>query len=271
MPKLVTTNMSINNGDVERRYNDFNAYCAGAKPDIITVQEVSADVGFSALQSLAKALGHDYTFYYDEVYPGQEDTQGVGVVTRLEAKNEPRIFDSGHGRNLFQVIGLSAEGNRQLMLANVHMEAHLFLDRVRRRKIESLITRLGPGGAHILAGDFNAIPRFPSIKYLSKRYRSAHKDVHGREPSHTYPTDLGEDLLLNNGDATRRQIMLMKLGAKACQKAENRRPSGLPRVVADYVFVNQLVRVDSARLTGHDEAHLAHSDHRGLEIDFALN
>jgi endonuclease/exonuclease/phosphatase family metal-dependent hydrolase len=269
MPKLITTNMSINNGDVQRRYYYFSQHCLEARPDIIAVQEISADEGFQALQGLAAALGHDYKFFYDEVYPDQ-DTQGVGVVTQLEVKDR-QIFDTEHGRNQFQVLELLAESDRQLLLANVHMEAHLLLDISRRRKLISLISHLNPDKPQIIAGDFNAVPRLPSIKLISKSHRSAHSAVHGHEPSHTYPTDLGEDLLLNNGDANRRQLLAMRLAATIFQKPENRRPSGLPRMVVDYAFVNRFVQVKAAAIIGHDEAHLAHSDHRGLEVDFAIS
>jgi endonuclease/exonuclease/phosphatase family metal-dependent hydrolase len=261
--------MSINNGDVERRYHDFSAYCLDAKPDIIAVQEVSADVGFSALNGLAKALGHDYGFFYECTYPGQEDTQGVGIVTRLPVRSK-QIVNSGHGRNQFQVLNLEARAGRRLQIANVHLEAHLLLDFMRRRKLESLISQLDSEQAQMLTGDFNAIPHLPSIKRLKTRYDSAYASIHTREPSHTYPTDLGEHLLLHNGDANGRQILAMRLAAWVFQKPENRRPSGLPRMVTDYVFVNQLVEVTGVAVTGHDELDLAHSDHRGLEVDFAI-
>ncbi len=268
MPRLVTTNMSINNGDVERRYHSFSAYCQEAQPDIIAVQEISADHGFAALQGLTAVLGDGYRFYYEPIYPGQENTQGVGVVTRLSV-NQNWVFDPECGRNKFQVLELLAESNRRLLLANIHLEAHLLLDLRRKRKLKRLVGELDSEAPQVLAGDFNAIPRWPSIRYLSRDYRSAHFMVHGAEPTHTYPTDLGEELL-QNGDASPLQLFMMKAIARACQRREDRRPSGLPRMVIDHVFLNGLVRALDARVVGHEAIDQAFSDHLGLQVDFAF-
>ena len=256
--------MSINNGDVERRYEDFCNYCLEAKPDIVAVQEVSTDVGWPALRGLARALGADFKCSFEHIYTGQEDTQGVAVVSN--ATERSRILDTGIGKNKIQILDIGSAA-----LANVHLEAHLFKDIQRLRKIRSLKYRLNPNSPQVLAGDFNAIPHFPSIKSLKRTHRSAYSIVHGREPAYTYPTDLGEQLLLHNGDATKTQIFWMKQAASRYQAVENRRPTGLPRIVADYVFVSLGIQVKNAKLTGHDELHLAHSDHRGLEVDFAIS
>lgn len=270
MPKLVTTNMSINNGDVERRYYDFSSYCLSAQPDILAVQEVSDDFGRPALNSLTKALGPDYIHEYARVYPGQEDTQGVSIVTRLDIK-ESHIQDFEHGGNKFHLLRLLVESDRQMILANVHLEAHLFKEILRRRKLASLIDRLNPYVPQVLAGDFNALANYPSLKQLRRTYHSAYVDVHGRQPTHTYPTDLGEELLLHGGDANRRQIFAMKLAARVFQKAENRRGSGLPSVVIDHIFLNRYVQAHTAKVIGHDDIDTVHSDHRGLEVAFSVS
>jgi endonuclease/exonuclease/phosphatase family metal-dependent hydrolase len=270
MSKIITTNMAIDNCNPEARYRRFNDFCLETRPDIIAVQEVSHGIGRSALQGLAEDMGGDYSFCYAEIYPRQEYSQGVGVVTNLGIRDH-RIADPKPGMNRFQLLELETAGGQRLQLANVHAEAHLLLDGHRGLKLARLIRRLNHNVPQILAGDFNAIPSLPSIRYLKKRYRSAHETVHGREPSHTYPTDLGEGLLLDGGDASPGQIFAMKLGAKVFQRPENRRPSGLPRVVADYIFVNPLVEVKGVAVTGHESSELAHSDHLGLEAEIVLH
>lgn len=270
MPRILTTNMAINRGNPESRYHRFSEYCLETRPDIIAVQEVSADLGKKALQGLTKALGSGYEFHYAQIYPGQEQTQGAGVVTRLLPVKDHILFDPEPGRNRFQVLDLTAEDDQPLLLANVHAEAHPLMDPVRLRKLRVLMRHLNPNVPQVLAGDFNAVPRFGSIRHVKRTHASAHHHVHGREPSHTYPTDLGEHLLLNEGDATSRQLRLMRLGARLFQDPANRRSSGLPRMVADYIFVNHYVKVNYIGLTGHEEIELGHSDHRGLEADLTL-
>lgn len=270
MPRLITTNMAINNGgghgSVERRYDRFSEYCLQAQPDILVVQEVSSQPGRTALRGLAKALGHEH-FFYTPIYPGQEDDQGVVVSSSLEITG-CRSFEPETKSNGFQIADLDV-GGRRLQLVNVHMEAHLLADLRRKRRLTCLMLEgLSAGTLQVLAGDFNAAPRFPSMKFLKQHYRSAHELVHGRDP-YTYPTQLGE-ALLHDGDATRRQRFFMRLGAYLFQEAQNIRPSGLPNMTTDYVLVSESISVSDSRLTGHDEIELTHSDHRGLQVDFQI-
>ena len=89
----------------------------------------------------------------------------------------------------------------------------------------------------VLLGDLNARPGSPTIELLSSRLRSAHVVVHGREPDHTVPTPL--------------------------------RVRGAYSVL-DYIFVNDLVDVEDARVTfdrvDPSDPTLAASDHFGLVV-----
>jgi endonuclease/exonuclease/phosphatase family metal-dependent hydrolase len=78
--------MSINNGDPERRWAGFTELVLTDPPDILLIQEVSADIGHSALRGLTQSLGPDYDMRYEPVYPNQTDTQGVAVISNLPIK-----------------------------------------------------------------------------------------------------------------------------------------------------------------------------------------
>jgi endonuclease/exonuclease/phosphatase family metal-dependent hydrolase len=95
----------------------------------------------------------------------------------------------------------------------------------------------------VLAGDFNARPGSPPIELVTSRLRSAHADVHGREPDRTVPTPL------------------------------HRNVTG-PGSVLDFVFVNDLVEVRDAALAFDRvdpvDPTLAASDHFGLAVSVAV-
>lgn len=256
--------MSINNGDVQRRYYHFTEYCQATRPDIIAVQEVSADEGFSALAALAKTLNYQYRF--EPIYPGQEHEQGIAIVSNLPI-TESYGLDTRHGRNKIQVVHFGSRYDRFLSIANIHLEARLHTELLRLRKLGAVLHHLNHGTPRIVTGDFNATPHFPSVRFMKRHLHSAHETANGREPDFTYPTPLGEQLC-HSGDAHKFELLALKAAALLFQEQPS--PSGLPRMVLDYMFVDRRIGVSSARVIGEDNGGGTFSDHLGLEVALDL-
>jgi endonuclease/exonuclease/phosphatase family metal-dependent hydrolase len=260
--------MSVNNGQgryhPEKRWQRFSDYCQEARPDIIAVQEVSVDAGLTALNGLAQRLGYPEPLS-QPVYPTQEDEQVVSVLSNLEVAEHYQLWRRA-GRVGAQVVEFGKPDDVKLKLANLHMECRPWPDAYRCRKLGSIIRHLGGHKPGIMTGDFNALHWYPSIRTVKRHFKSAHTAANGREPSYTYPTELGENLI-HEGDAHAWEIKALRLGGRVwCHR---RGASGLLRYTVDYTFVNRVVEIVSARTIG-DGDDGSFSDHLGLETEFEL-
>ncbi len=265
--KIVSQNMSINNGDVTQRYKDFCNCILTIEPDIVVVQEVSSDVGRSALDALAVRLGSNYRHIYDKAYAGQEHEQGLSIISRLPVvKNE--LVGSKIPGSKMQLVELSWYG-RALAVVNIHLEAAPILERRRIRKFRYLAhyLRTNYGNAdYIVAGDANSVPYSLGILLFKGRYgfKSAFERVHGKEPDYTFPALSGAELV-DGLYIKHNQLRMLQHLAKV-PTFMSKTHDGLPRYTTDYIFTNIGLSTVSAREIGLSEKHKAFSDHLGLHV-----
>jgi endonuclease/exonuclease/phosphatase family metal-dependent hydrolase len=246
---IISFNLSINNGDVERRMHDFTALMLELSPNIVIAQEVSSDVGRPALQQLTASLGPDYTMHYERVYPGQKDSQGVAVISALPVRSS-RKTESLYGRTQVQIVEIGSRYG-QLVMANVHLEAAPKEERGRIRKLQDLEIELDDVHGHgprIVAGDFNALPFFPSVRSMTRQhgYTSAYRAVHDKEPDFTFPNFDWQEMLDGRYIKPDQLIKLRRLGK--IFKWLGQGDFDLPHYVTDYVFYKNLPRPVSADL-----------------------
>jgi endonuclease/exonuclease/phosphatase family metal-dependent hydrolase len=164
--------------------------------------------------------------------------EGIGVLSRMPVVATAWLHLGAQGRVAQRVTVRPPEGG-VLDVYNTHLGlGGEILRTAQARRILGWMDERPPVPA-VLMGDFNARPGSPTIELLSSRLRSAHLEVHGCEPSRTVPTPL------------------------------RLRPTSEGSVL-DYVFVNPLVVVDSARVAFDEadpcDATLCASDHYGLSV-----
>jgi endonuclease/exonuclease/phosphatase family metal-dependent hydrolase len=268
---VVTQNMSINNGDVIQRFWVFEELMLLKLPDIIAVQEVSRDVGLASILriagSLHSATGHVYGTRYTAVYPGQENEQGVAVISRLPilASCTSNFRDGG---NQVQITQLDTS-HGALALGNVHLEAAPQKEGQRRRKMGELalyMAGLQPA-AQIVAGDFNTPqwPVFRTTRDLEQKhgYTSAFKEVHGHEPSYTFPA-LSPEELEAGGYLKPGELLQLKVLASVIRPFKRDTPA-LPHYATDYMFYKGELEPIAAEVVGDGERGTP-SDHLGLWV-----
>lgn len=272
--EVITANMSLGNGDIEVRYRLFAEACLGLprKPDIIALQEVALGHGQVALDGLCRRLGSAYDFRIASVYPGKEDEKGVAIVTHIPVSTST-MYDKHPGKRV-QVVKLFDDDGTALVLANVHLESSPHKEGLRKRKIAGLTHFLNEEYTdipHVLAGDWNATPIFPSVRVAKTvGFESAHEAVHGREPAFTYPTPLSAVELVDGGYSKPRQLRTLQALAIArqaigCLPPEKRSESGLMRYAIDYIMARNGLRAVEAGLVYDDTTgRPPFSDHYGL-------
>lgn len=268
---VVSQNMSINNGDPERRWADFSEVALTSRPHILLLQEVSADVGYTALKKLASKLGSDFTLHYETVYPGQEDEQGVAIVSQLPIARSYTTNFTNVG-NQSQIAELSAK-DASIVVGNVHQRAAPQEENQRLNSVAQLSKLFEADYSDtkkLLAGDFNAMPFYPTILSVKRKgYRSAYKDVHGHEPKSTFPTMSG-DQLIDGGYLKAEEVEKLKRVAKIAYAFSSSKPE-LPAYTTDYIFAKDLGRILTASLVVAAEGSPeAISDHKGVSASFAI-
>ena len=267
---LVSMNMAMDNGDPERRFGDFGVLMRASPPELIVVQEVSAHLGQRALVGLVKSLGGDYTLSYQEgVYPAQkdEDDGGLAVITSLPVIGS-RATKLSSGGNQAQIVELGSRYSR-IVLANVHLEAAPKEERFRHRKVGDLADELQDTykeKPQIIAGDFNALPFFPTILRMKNRgYTSAFEFVHGREPHHTFPT-MDPDVLQKGKYMKHGEISKLRKVARITNLFRRLREE-IPHYTTDYVFLKHIpLPIRAELITGKDKNSEPISDHMGLRV-----
>jgi endonuclease/exonuclease/phosphatase family metal-dependent hydrolase len=269
---LLTKNMAINNGDVERRYADLTEVIASDPPDIMLFQEVSVDVGQTALENLVDRLGGDYDIRYAaDTYVARRGKQGLAVVTSLPiVRSESARLQAGGTQP--QVVELG-DRSSPLVVTNLHLEASPKKENFRKQKIAELVQQLcdGHGGVRqIIAGDFNALPFFPSVKAMKRThgYTSAHAAVHGKEPRFTFPAMNAEQLLhgkfMKPAELEKLQKVARLIGL--FRKFD----SDVPQYTIDYVFIKNGLQALAAELVVSKDIYSEPiSDHAGIKVSLS--
>ena len=169
--------------------------------------------------------------------------EGIGVLTRVPVVATAWLDLGAQARVAQRVTVRMPESGGLLEVYNAHFG--LGGEVLRSAQAQRVLDWMdaGPPLPSVLLGDLNARPGSPTIELLSGRLRSAHLTMHGAEPSRTVPTPL------------------------------RRRATGDGSVL-DYVFVNDRLVVDDARLAFDEvdpsDASLCASDHYGLLVTVGL-
>lgn len=271
--EIVSINMAINRGDVEKRYHNLNEYLLEARPDIVSVQEVSSDVGYTALRATTQRLGPDYEIKYDTIYPGQENDQGAVIISRLPIRGSYPFSFSDSG-NQAQVATLSIASGKNIGLANGHLEAMPWQGAMRRRKgaeLSAKLYKMHPDDQQVITIDSNSLPFYPVIRDFKSKHGfvSAYEAVHGKEPEFTYPGIPAQELL--DGEYLKpkeyRFLRTIALARKILLIANQK----LPHYTIDYILTNRPDSPKSAHLVptqrGLDKAF---SDHLGIQATLSL-
>jgi|GEM_PF-4463845 len=262
----ISINMSINNGEPEDRYQKFTNYCLETRPDLLAIQEVSLDIGHTALQALTKQLGQDYSYHYEYAYPGQEDSQGLAVVTRLKAKSKCDNF--GFGKNKMQIVKMF-NGDQVITLANNHLEAFPWQEFMRKDKVSAEIDsleKINPNSPQIIAGDHNSMPWQPCIKAIKKQgFKSVFEEVFGHEPDFTFPAGLTTKELLDGSYLKPKEIKILRYIARLFPKMTKDGLADIPHYVIDYIFVKNCLAANNPQKIGNKPGKLF-SDHQGLRV-----
>ncbi len=269
--KVITANMALDNGDARRRYQGFNELVLSrdVRPDIIALQEVSWNPGKATLGALRTELGDQYSMKICPVYPNSEEEKGLVIISKYPITEHDKVKLSVGGKAI-QLATIALPFERNLQVANVHMEASPLKEIKRKKKIKEIIEILAqnPEFAHLIVGDFNAERFFPSIKSIKKLGMSSIFDTLDTDSEYTYPTSIGRYDIVGHGYSKSRQYLAMKFLGQFitgdCSK------SGLRKSVVDYIFHNEHIDPNFAQILDdtHNGEHL--SDHRFIEAIMTL-
>jgi len=268
---VVTQNMSINNGDPERRWADFNEIMLSKRPDIVVLQEVSSDIGYLAARSLTAKLGPDFTMHYEAVYPGQENEQGMAVISQLKTAQSYTSEFTNVG-NQSQIVELKAK-NSAIVVGNVHQRAAPQEENKRLSSVKQLTGLFKTeytDSMKIIAGDFNAMPFYPVILSMKGRgYNSAHKTVYGKEPRATFPTMSAAELVEGRYLKPDEIAQLKKIARFAFAAASNK--PEMPAYTTDYIFTKDAGKAVTAQLIiAKDATSQPVSDHMVISSQFKI-
>jgi len=167
--------------------------------------------------------------------------EGIGVLAAVPVVATAWL-DLGADARVAQRVTVRMPEGGVLDVYNTHLgQPGEALRSAQARRILDWMDRRPPLPA-VLIGDLNARPGSPTIELLSRTLRSAHLVAHGHEPDRTAPTPL------------------------------RRRYTGEGSVL-DYVFVNDLIEVQDARIAFDQcdpcDPTLVASDHYGLSVTVA--
>ena len=158
--------------------------------DLYAFQEVAASTG--QIERIRAGLGDGYRAI-ELPNPDRSSIKSLAIVTRLPVVEESSCTDLPAG-DLALRVDVEAGGEaRVFSVATTHL---LFSPSkrgsvVRRVQAERLVEWLEDARTPtVLLGDFNSRDNGGAITFLKQHFRSAHGDVHGREPDVTHPTPL---------------------------------------------------------------------------------
>ena len=248
--RVLTLNIQHDAGD-QRRTSLLGKEIARLSPDLVALQEVRE----TQLDELLAGSGLEYTTHQAEILdPPPENTArygGTAIATRwphtvLEAL-ERRQADA-HWWTLAATVALP-EGELLFIAPTTPWRPDVEWARERQaHDVTELAARHVTSLPTIVAGDLNAAPEDPSIRYLSTSFTDAWT-VAGVGEGHTWTVDnplAAKEIARLIGDpAHRRRI--------------------------DYVFTGPSARIRSARLVGtRPKSEVWLSDHFGVLVDLDL-
>jgi endonuclease/exonuclease/phosphatase family metal-dependent hydrolase len=235
---------------------------AAFDPDLIGLQEVVDPLGASTAHELADALSGYSVFTCPKAGRGST-REGIAILSRLPVERHETL-DLGSQRRVAQRVAVRVAGQPAVFVnAHYYWPPPLHAARVRQvGRVLDWVRPLPPETAVIACGDFNGTPDCRAIALLSRTYRSAHADRHGREPDFTCPTPLA-------GAAPFRSAV-----TRGVLRLFSKQPGDIWRGTLDYIFVNANVRVLECAvvldLPHPDDSRLYPSDHVGLGAELEL-
>lgn len=116
------------------------------------------------------------------------DGNGVLIKNDIEILEEHRLVYKNNLR-VAQILKLQKQ-NHTFIFVNTHLD-HLS-ELIREQQLLELLDVLKNYNNYpiICTGDYNFIPEVHNYKLMSNEFRSAHFQVHGKEPQITFPTGL---------------------------------------------------------------------------------
>jgi endonuclease/exonuclease/phosphatase (EEP) superfamily protein YafD len=172
--KLMTTNLLHEQCDVA----DFARVLAEADPDVVVTQELAPDPA----EVIAGAYPHH------QLRPAVDFT-GRGIATRFDAEFGDIAMPGRVGTSAI----LDVEGT-EVRLAGVHLLNPIRFPwwvsaRDRGRQLDGLFNWIGAGdGPLVVAGDFNASPRWPAYRRTARALTDLVADHAARAGIDTEPT-----------------------------------------------------------------------------------
>lgn len=252
MPNLILVTLNLLD-DERRRWERLDLAVSEIKrlrPDVVLLQEVNLVAGVE--KKLAKLLP-DYVISICRL---SGNSSGIALVTlsRQKPLAEDRLALSQD--RVAQKITFKI-GSRKVNFVNVHLYFSPLRDKARRQQVAQLLDFAGQ--PTIVAGDFNAMPAYKSMKMMQKRFNSAYRQIFGHEPLRTYPSPLWR------GTGTRHELRRQAL--KVIEAVTGRLNQDWGGTI-DYIFAGQGIKATSCSLAfdkpSPDDKQLYASDHFGL-------
>jgi len=219
--------------------------------DVYAFQEVAART--DQVERVLAALGPDFAAV-TLPNPDATSSKSLAIVTRLEVVERSSCTDLPAGDLALRADVAAADGPPFSVVTT-----HLLFgpsprgNAIRRAQAEHLLRWLDEAlEPTVLLGDFNSSDDDGAVGLLKEHFRSAHGDVHGREPDVTHPTPLVHALDVEKAFGV---PMFPDDGGAA----------------VDYVFVRGAVEIVSCAVAwdvpAAHEPDLYPSDHFGLVAD----
>lgn len=201
MAQLTVATINLRNKTdrwLERRHL-LVAQLVDAKPDLVSMQEISFPIGqgrWLCSQVNIRVSGtsaHPYQLIQKRkrhLINGFHE--GIGVLSRLPVVYHD-LLALGYGGRLALRVNVEVSINQSIDFVAVHLH-HISRDKeAREEQVRRLcgwlnVRRRNP--RQIVAGDFNEVPTGLAIQTMKQGFRSAYADVHGHEPLATFPTAL---------------------------------------------------------------------------------
>lgn len=175
---LVTLNTWKNGGDYVRRLSLMAEKLAALAPDLVFLQEVfvAAETRAHTGDALAAALGmaqiHEPARTKRRRHGGAsvESSSGLSILSRQPIHGHERLALSpdSDGEKIAIVSWLEWNG-RPLAVVNLHLSYQPDVGALRCQQLKEIVQHVGhahPADAVILAGDFNAEPDSPPLRWL---------------------------------------------------------------------------------------------------------
>jgi endonuclease/exonuclease/phosphatase family metal-dependent hydrolase len=177
---LVTLNTWKSGGDYPRRLALMGEQLAALAPNLLVLQEVFAapEAGAHTGDALAAALGMSQI--HEPARPGPrrhgevalESTSGLSLLSRRAIGTHQRLTlpPDASGEKVALIAGMEWSG-RRLGVIHLHLTYQPDAHSLRRRQLEEIVKgaiSAGPFDAIVLAGDFNAEPDSPPLRWLQE-------------------------------------------------------------------------------------------------------